>query len=149
MASRGRIILFEGIDGSGTTTQIRALADFLKGQGISVELLEAPGPAEMGPISRLIREYLAGKHEFSPLTLFLLFSAVHLQNREKAIKLRDGGKWVILDRYITSAVAYQCTQGVDKKAGKDFARKFGDLDIDKIIFLKISPETGSKRKNRY
>ncbi len=103
---RGCFIVLEGIDGSGTTLQTRALADRLRGLGR--EVLETREPTS-GAIGALIRERLSVRAAaLDPAALALLFAADRIDHiaREVAPALA-AGTVVISDRYLLSSLAYQ------------------------------------------
>ena len=102
-------IVFEGLDGAGTTTQAKILAENLKKSNKTVFLDAEPTPS---PIGELIREtYLKKKASTTMLALALLYSADrenHLNKPEKKKKKRlSEGSIVISDRYLYSSIAYQ------------------------------------------
>lgn len=101
------LISFEGIDGSGKTTQINRLIHwFEKIHSIKVNLFREPGGTTL---SESIREILLDKsQEISPIAEMLLFSAAraHLLH-EKVFPLLSNDEWVILDRFFDSTTAYQ------------------------------------------
>lgn len=104
---KGLFISFEGIEGSGKSTQIKLLESFLKEQGLSCLVTREPG----GPtISEAIREILLDrKHcEMFPQTELLLYLASRAQHTAQWIlpALKEG-KIVICDRYTDSTLAYQ------------------------------------------
>ncbi len=100
-------ITFEGIEGSGKTTQARLLKDFLEGQGHNVVLTREPG----GPsISEKIRAILLDKSnpEMEAMTELLLYEASRYQHVKEVIKpALQGGKTVICDRFADASTAYQ------------------------------------------
>ncbi|MEX0720675.1 MAG: dTMP kinase [Balneolaceae bacterium] len=100
------LITFEGIDGSGKSTQISLLRDKLSALGHHVEVFREPGGTE---VSELIRGMLLNPElEIDPVTELLLFSAARSQLvAEKVKPLHKKGVIVILDRYYDSTVAYQ------------------------------------------
>ena len=104
---RGRFIVLEGADGTGTTTQARALADHLGAQGRTVHVTAEPS---RGPIGVLIRQMLGGERPREAIhrELALLFAADRLDHvgREIAPKLAEGTD-VISDRYLLSSLVYQ------------------------------------------
>lgn len=101
-----RFIALEGIDGSGTTLQTRALADWLQQRGHAVVETREPSG---GPIGRMIREHLAlDAAPLSPATFALLFAADRLDHVAREIDpARDRGAVVLSDRYLLSSLAYQ------------------------------------------
>lgn len=100
------LISFEGIDGSGKTTQIQRLRDRLIHMGVSVSLFREPGGTE---ISEVIRGVLLNPEmSIDPVTEVLLFSSARSQLIAEQVKPRlQAGEWVILDRFYDSTVAYQ------------------------------------------
>lgn len=99
-------ITFEGIDGSGKSTQIELLRDKLDEAGHKAEVFREPGGV---PLSETIRSILLDpEQEIDPVTELLLFSAARSQLlSEKVIPLLDKGAVVILDRFYDSTTAYQ------------------------------------------
>ncbi|MBS1536682.1 MAG: dTMP kinase [Bacteroidetes bacterium] len=99
-------ITFEGIDGSGKTTQINKLSERLTNLGYNVLTLREPGG---NVISEKIREtLLSAGNDITPCAELLLFVASRAQLVEKVIRpALLQGKLVICDRYIDSSVAYQ------------------------------------------
>ncbi len=115
----GKFIVFEGLDGSGESTQVELLAKFLREQGISVLITKEP--ADEGIVGRFIRIILKGEEVVSdkgqiilkngedipPLALQLMFSVDRNEHLEKVIiPALKNGTWVISDRYFYSTFAY-------------------------------------------
>lgn len=102
----GKFITFEGIDGSGKTTQLRLLEDALTADGLSVVTTCEPGGTSLG--RRLRAAFLESEEAVSPLAELLLFAADRAQHVEHLIRpsLKDG-KIVISDRYADATEAYQ------------------------------------------
>jgi dTMP kinase len=100
------LISFEGIDGSGKSTQIKLLREYLENQQQQVSVYREPGGVS---ISEQIRELLLNQHmEIHPTTELLLFSSARAQLvAEKVIPDLEEGKIVILDRFYDSTTAYQ------------------------------------------
>lgn len=100
------LISFEGIDGSGKTTQINLLKKKLEQSGVSVYIFREPGGTE---VSEYIRGILLNPEiEIDPVTEILLFSAARSQLIAEKIKpLNSSDKIIILDRFYDSTVAYQ------------------------------------------
>lgn len=99
-------ITFEGIDGSGKSTQIKRLKKRLIAEGKDVEIFRDPGGTT---ISEKIREILLNpESEIDPVTELLLFSAARSQLiAEKVLPLLEKGTIIILDRFYDSTTAYQ------------------------------------------
>ncbi len=106
----GMFIVFEGIDGAGTTSQTSLLAEWFNQKGIAAHRTWEPS---QGKIGRLIREYLAGALDIPDLdrhyhSLALLFAADRIDHlaREVEPNLKQGA-CVISDRYVLSSFVYQ------------------------------------------
>lgn len=103
--TKGKFIVFEGIDGAGTTTQTQLLCEYLEKGGISP--LKTAEPTD-GAVGRLIREILRGKIQTAGETLALLFAADRIEHWSALVKPAiESGQWVISDRYVLSSIAYQ------------------------------------------
>lgn len=100
------LISFEGIDGSGKSTQIALLQNALIKLGKKVQVFREPGGTD---VSEQIREILLSvKNEIDPTTELLLFSAARSQLiSQKVIPALENGEFVILDRFYDSTTAYQ------------------------------------------
>jgi dTMP kinase len=121
---RGLFITFEGVEGSGKTTQAKMLARWLKAQGQKVLLTREPG----GPyISEKIRSILldARHHEMHPLTELLLLEASRSQHVHQVIApALASGAIVICDRFADSSTAYQ---GYGRRMDLDAVRRLNDI----------------------
>ncbi|MGJ8622323.1 MAG: dTMP kinase [Yoonia sp.] len=105
--SKPRFITFEGIDGSGKSTQARRFAEHLQGQGVDTVLTREPGGS---PGAEEIRALLltGDPDRWSPETEILLFTAARRDHLEKTIQpALDAGKTVISDRFADSTRVYQ------------------------------------------
>jgi dTMP kinase len=143
----GKFITFEGIDGSGKTTQIRYLADFLESLGYEVLLLREPGGTK---ISEEIRRILLDmKNEgMKPETELFLFEAARSQLVREIIKpALERGVWVISDRFHDSTTAYQgYGRGLPLDMVHDLnKRAIGDVLPDMTILIDLGAEA---RRNR-
>lgn len=147
---RGRFIVFEGIDGSGTTTQVAKSAEWLRGQG---ELVHTTAEPTTGPIGALLRQVLSGRVVSNPggagaarvdmSTVALLFAADrldHVQNEIEPFLAR--GFHVLCDRYVLSSLAYQGTE-VDLKFVRAVNQKAPPPDL--TIFLEVDPQVAMDR----
>lgn len=100
-------MVLEGLDGAGTTTQIRLLCDRLAREGRAH--FETFEPTD-GPVGRLIRSILARRVPALPLTVALLFAAdrnQHVAGPHGLIERAGRGELVVSDRYLFSSLAYQ------------------------------------------
>lgn len=146
MARRGVFISFEGIDGSGKSTQARRLADALQGVGHVITLTREPGgSAGAEEIRRLV---LTGDPDrWSPQTEILLFTAARRDHLERTIQpALDRGEVVITDRFADSTRMYQ---GLRAPALRDTVDRLHDLMIgtepDLTILIDIDPLIGLTR----
>src|SRR6056297_3621849 len=100
------LITFEGIDGSGKSTQIDLLRQYLKKKGLRVEVFREPGGTD---VSEMIRGMLLNPEiDIDPVTELLLFSSARSQLvSEKVLPLLKEEVIVILDRFFDSTTAYQ------------------------------------------
>jgi dTMP kinase len=102
----GTFITFEGIDGSGKSTQLRLLGNFLRANGCDALLTREPGGTTLG--LRLRAALLDATEEVDPLTELLVFAADRAQHvRRLVLPALDAGRLVISDRYADATVAYQ------------------------------------------
>ena len=99
-------ISFEGIDGSGKSTQIERLADRLRGEDVPFDVFREPGGT---PLSEAIRALLLdSEHDIEPFAELLLFSAARAQLVARRIRpALEAGRMVICDRFYDSTTAYQ------------------------------------------
>ncbi len=104
MAQRGKFIVFEGLDGSGKSTQLRTLERRLHALGRTVFRTAEPTGGDIG---RSIREALSGEKPRSTAVLAALFLADRIAHNEEIAAHLDAGEDVICDRYFYSSMAYQ------------------------------------------
>lgn len=156
---RGRFITFEGIDGSGKSTQLRMLASDLRLKGYNVQTTMEPGGT---PLGRRLREaFLETEETVAPLAELLLFAADRAQHVELLIKpALEEGKIVISDRYADATVAYQgagrgfpetmINQVVKIATGglKPDLTIFFDVTIERAILRTDSRDESGEKKNR-
>ena len=102
----GTFITFEGIDGSGKSTQLRLLANFLRSKGCDVLLTREPGGT---PVGNKLRAALLDAHEeVDPLTELLVFAADRAQHVRRVLRPAIAeGRVVFSDRYADATAAYQ------------------------------------------
>ena len=139
-------ISFEGIEGSGKSTQIGLLREFLNQKGLDPVVIREPGGTQIGEKVRDIFLSKTDEH-FDPLTEVLLLYSSRKQLDNNVIKPAiRAGKIVIADRFADATVAYQA---YGKSVSKDFiAQLHNDLEIsnpDLTFFIDISPELSKER----
>lgn len=138
---KGKFIVFEGLDGSGSTTQSHRLVSFLKSQKKRVHETKEPTSYLMGG---LIRSWLASDWSSSPICLQLLFTADRAHHLEKEIiPLLKKGVHVVSDRYFLSTLAFGATEIPDKQWLKDINRNFLLPDI--TFLSKVRPQVCLER----
>jgi dTMP kinase len=102
----GTFITFEGIDGSGKSTQLRLLSSFLRLQGCEVVTTREPGGTPLG--NRLRAALLDSQEHVDPLTELLVFAADRAQHVRILLRpALESGHIVLSDRYADATVAYQ------------------------------------------
>ncbi len=144
-------ITFEGIDGSGKTTQARKITDYLREQGYDVILTREPGGTDISlQIREILLDTMTNVH-MHPRTELLLFCASRAQLVEEVIRpfVAQGGV-VLCDRYADSTLAYQgYGHGLDLAELQtilDFAT--GGLSPDLTLYLELPPEKGLMRRKQ-
>ncbi len=140
-------IVFEGLDGSGQSTQAQLLEDYLK-KDKKVSAVLTKEPTNKPPIGVLIRQILKKEISVSPAALQLLFCADRSEHLEKIIKpaLKEN-KYIISDRYFYSPIAYG-SLGLNTDWLIEINKPFLSPDI--VFLLKVRPQVCMERidKNR-
>lgn len=146
---RGKFITFEGGEGSGKSTQLKLLGDFLHQRKINNILSKEPGGTEIG--QELRRLLVTGdKDKFDAVAECLLYYAdrrIHLTN--KVWPALNDGVWVLSDRFADSTVAYQY-YGYEKKVSLESLNMLydvtvGDFKPDLTILFDLDPKVGLER----
>ena len=143
MKSTGRFIVIEGLDGAGTSTQVKMLSKHLRGIGLSVHTTKEPSN---GPIGRQLRDAVEGRVSLTVEALALGFAADRLDhmNPVNGVERRlADGTWVVSDRYVLSSLAYQAAQGVDFDWLVEINRHAREPDV--TVFVDTPIETCLKR----
>ncbi|MEV4422795.1 dTMP kinase [Patulibacter sp. NPDC049589] len=143
---RGRLITIEGLDGSGKTTLVSGLESALAERGLPVLRLREPGGVE---VSERIRALVADPSlTVHPHTEALLFAAARAQLcAEVLLPALDDGRWVLLDRFVDSSLAYQ---GGGRGLGLEAVARINELATqgcrpDRTLLLRVSRSTGRRR----
>jgi dTMP kinase len=145
-ANKGRFVVFEGIDGSGKTTQVELLCKRLASTGFPIYTTCEPTD---GPVGRLIRRMLSGTLPADQRTIASLFAAdrtEHLMDPETGIRqMVDTGTIVVCDRYYFSSYAYH-SQYMDMEWVIQANRLNADiLKPDITLFIDVDPQICLKR----
>src|ERR1700733_1082084 len=144
--NRGRLITIEGIDGAGKTTLAAALRSALTDRGLDVQLLREPGGV---PAAERIRELVIDPDlHVTARAEAMRYAAARAQLVEEAIEPQlAAGRWVLLDRFIDSSLAYQ---GGGRELGIDAVRAINEFAIRtarpaRTLLLMIDSELGRSR----
>lgn len=150
--NRGRLIAFEGIDGSGKSTQIRLLADRFREMGTVFYTTMEPTDA---PIGSFIHQIMTGRMKADPKVIAALFVADrldHLLNEVNGIvhKVKEGVT-VLMDRYYFSSYAYQSVDVSMEWLMQANAQCSGILRPTVNIFIDTDPQLAMERitQNRF
>jgi len=143
---RGKFITFEGPEGSGKTTQIELLRQYLSKKGFSILTTREPGGEKIA--EKIRRILLSPESSIEPLTELFLYAASRVQHVEKVIRpALQKGKVVLCDRFHDATVAYQ-SHG--RKISRELIETINELAIagltpDLTILLDIDARVGLKR----
>ncbi len=142
----GRLIVLEGLDGAGTTTQVKRLVAHLRAGGHTAHATREPSD---GPVGKLIREMLTGGHAIpgqvlSQSTFGLLFAADRLDHLQREVEPQlAAGAIVVSDRWYHSSLAYQGT-GADRDWITMLNARARKPDL--TLFLEVRPHVAAKRR---
>jgi dTMP kinase len=146
MSEAPRFITFEGIDGSGKSTQARLLADALRADGTDVVLTREPGGS---PGAEEIRNLLltGDTDRWSAMTEILLFTAARRDHLEKTVlPALDAGKIVISDRFADSTRVYQGATRGDLRPTVDALHKLTiGREPDLTFIIDMDPAIALRR----
>lgn len=146
--NRGIFITMEGPDGSGKSTQIELLKQYLEGAGYDVLITREPGGNR---ISEAIREIILNSEytEMSPVTEMMLYASARAQLIAEVIgPAIESGKAVISDRFVDSSLVYQ---GMARGLGVETVYEINKVAIGEYmpqltIMLDLPAEVGISRK---
>lgn len=138
---RGRLVVFEGIDGTGKSTQIGRLRKYLEGQG--KEIVQGFEPTH-GQWGRMLRDSaVTGRLSVEDeVDLFLKDRREHVETLIAPSLAR--GAWVLLDRYYLSMMAYQGARGADPSAIRAANEEFAPVP-DAVVWLDIPVSVALER----
>jgi dTMP kinase len=143
---RGKLIVMEGVDGTGKRTQSAALVAYLEEQGYKTSHYSYPD--YKSPNGMRIYAYLHGRLEMSIDRLFNEYLEDMLKDKAKIEEDLEGGKIVVVDRYFMSTIAYQSAQGF----GYERAKRMEDEAMlprpDMIIYFEMPLYVSVARKEK-
>jgi dTMP kinase len=155
MASNGRFVVLEGIDGSGTTTQAARLGERLRANRTPVRVTREPSD---GPVGTLVRQILTGRiivpggRAPGWATMALLFAADRMDHVESDIEpfIAQGGV-ILSDRYDASSLAYQSvSSGAESKEAVEWIRSLNRYvrRPDLTLVLDLAPDLAAERRQQ-
>ncbi len=146
---KGKLITFEGIEGSGKSTQVGLLSSKLREEGYQIIAIREPGGTRIGEQIRDIT-HKRENVDLTAVTEAYLMAASRAQLVRESIKpaLKEG-KIVIADRFVDSSLAYQ---GYGRNIGLDLILELNKPALDGVfpdltIFLDVTPQVGFNRRN--
>ena len=151
---RGKFIVFEGIDGSGKSTQTKLLADRLTKKGLQTTSLEFPQYGEKS--AGLVEEYLSGKYgnakEVGPYAASIFYAVDRYDLSFQIRELLKNGHIIVSDRYVASNMGHQGAKITVPRKRKEFFKwlydiEYGIFQIPKptISFILCVPATIAKK----
>jgi dTMP kinase len=142
----GRLITIEGLDGTGKSTLAAGLAQALAGRGVEVEVMREPGGVEA---SERLRDLVKDPAlEIGPEAEALIYAAARAQLvSERLLPLLGEGRWVILDRFVDSSLAYQ---GAGRGLGIENVAAINEMAThgvrpDRTLLLQLEPQERAGR----
>ncbi|GAB7329090.1 hypothetical protein MBLNU13_g00924t1 [Cladosporium sp. NU13] len=143
-SKRGKLLVFEGLDRSGKSTQCALLVEHLLSRGDRVEHVRFPNRST--PIGQMLNAYLNGQSDVEDHVVHLLFSANRWEMAPQISRWIAEGVTVVVDRYYYSGCVYSAAKAIPG-LGLEWARH-PDVGLprpDLCIFLDVSPETAAQR----
>jgi dTMP kinase len=155
----GKLIVFEGVEGCGKTSQMQLCSEWLESLGVSVVVTREPGGTELGlHLRRLLLEKAEDKpfgsaqgEPVAQVTELLLYAADRSQHVEQELKPNlAAGKYILCDRYTDSTIAYQ---GYGRGLNMSLVNQLNHiatagLESDLTIWLDVDVEVGLARKRK-
>ncbi|AIC17070.1 dTMP kinase [Nitrososphaera viennensis] len=141
VATRGKIIVIEGTDKAGKTTQSRMLQEAIKALGKICVVVDFPDYTT--PIGTEIRAFLDGKRDYPAEVKHLLFSANRWEKKKEIESMVENGTIVIMNRYWQSNLVYGVSNGMDagwlQKLDKGLPKE------DMVLILLVNPSVSKNR----
>lgn len=141
VATKGKIVVLEGTDKAGKTTQSRMLLEALKNLGKVCVVIDFPDYTTS--IGAEIRAFLDGKREYPSEAKHLLFSANRWEKKKEIESMLENGTIVVMNRYWQSNLAYGTANGIDPNWIMRLDKGLPKEDL--VIVLLVNPAVSSKR----
>jgi len=138
------LIVFEGIDASGKTTVSRMVKEALERKGFRTALYIYPNKSSI--YGSIIDLFLKSKIFLTPQEQFFLYLLDMYRDKQDVVDKLLKNYIVLMDRYYTSTIAYQCAQGFDYRVAKTVIEYLAMPKPDIIIYLDIDPRIAIERK---
>jgi dTMP kinase len=141
---RGALIVLEGVDRAGKSTQCAKMVDFLQSIGRPAELWRFPDRTTT--IGEMINSYLSNATDIDDGCIHLLFSANRWEKKDQMMKKLQQGVTLVVDRYAFSGVAFTAAKGISGLHREwCMAPDTGLIAPDVVYFLELSPEAAAAR----
>jgi len=141
VATRGKIIVIEGTDKAGKTSQSRMLAETLKVSGKVCVILDFPDYTT--PIGMEIKAFLGGKRDYLPEVKHLLFSANRWEKKKEIESMLENGTIIVMNRYWQSNLVYGVANGMDINWLLRLDKGLPKEDI--VLVILVNPNISAKR----
>lgn len=146
---RGALLTFEGVEGSGKSTQAELLAAWLRERGVEVVLSREPGGTAIGERIRGVLLDVAGREMDGRTELFLYLASRNQHVREMILPALGRGAVVLLDRFADSSLAYQ---GGGRMLGERVVARLNKLATaglrpELTILIDVAVDVGRRRKD--
>lgn len=140
---RGRLISFEGGEGSGKTTQSKILYEYLQSRSIPALYTREIGGTALG---EQLRDIIINNQSLDPLTELMMIIAARNDHIKQVIQpALDRGSWVICDRFIDSTAVYQTLTSIPAQKIYELHIQFFNLWPDLTLLLDVEAETAVMR----
>jgi dTMP kinase len=141
VTTRGKIIVIEGTDKAGKTSQSRMLAETLKVSGKVCVILDFPDYTT--PIGMEIKAFLEGKRDYLPEVKHLLFSANRWEKKKEIESMLENGTIIVMNRYWQSNLVYGMANGMDINWLLRLDKGLPKEDI--VLVILVNPSISAKR----
>ena len=141
MATNGKIIVLEGTDKAGKTTQSRLLSEALKVTGKVCVIIDFPDYTTA--IGMEIRALLDGRRDYPAEAMHLLFSANRWEKKKEIESMVESGTIIVLNRYWQSNLSYGAANGIDTNWLLNLDKGLPKEDL--VVVILVNPDVSTKR----